>query len=267
MCLFNDAMPNSRSRSTLISLTVHAAGISLLLLLSKQVRLTIPEISLRVLHLSDPSPVNTPMPVSTLTTGGGGGGMHETAPPSAGHLPKTALRQFVPPTVAIVNPEPKLAMEMSMEGPPELDKTIPQLGDPLSRFGSASSGMGGPLGIGNGRGTGAGNGAEASSGDGDQGSGTVYRAGSGVTAPILIHRVEPEFSEEARKSKYSGTVVIRAEIDPNGRPRNLHLSRSLGQGLDEKGLAAVSQWVFRPGTREGKPVTVSALIEVTFHLL
>lgn len=127
--------------------------------------------------------------------------------------------------------------------------------------------MGGPLGIGNGRGTGAGNGAGASSGDGNQGSGTVYRAGNGVTAPILIHRVEPEFSEEARKSKCSGTVVIRAEIDPNGRPRNLRLSRGLGQGLDEKALDAVSQWVFRPGTREGKPVAVSALIEVTFHLL
>ena len=193
--------------------------------------------------------------------------MHAPAAASAGHPPKTAPRQFVPPVVAIVNPEPKLSMEMSIEGPPELDKTILQLGDPLSHLSGSSPGMGGPLGIGNGRGTGAGNGAGASSGDGNQESGTVYRAGNGVTAPILIHRVEPEFSEEARKAKCSETVVIRAEIDPTGRPRNLHLSRSLGQGLDEKALDAVSQWVFRPGTRNGKPVTVSALIEVTFHLL
>jgi len=55
--------------------------------------------------------------------------------------------------------------------------------------------------------------------------------------------------------------------NPKGRPRNLRLSRSLGQGLDEKALDAVSQWLFWPGTKNGRPVTVSALIEVTFHLL
>ncbi len=254
-------MTNSRSRSTFISLTAHAGGIALLLLLSKQVAPTIPAVTLQVLHLSDPPPRSAPK------AAGGGGGMHATAPASAGVPPKSAPRQFVPPAVAIINPEPKLAMEMSIEGLPELDRTIPQLGDPLSQFSDSSAGGGGPMGIGNGRGTGSGNGAGASSGGGNQDSGTVYRAGNGVTAPVLIHRVEPEFSEEARKSKYSGTVVILAEIGPNGRPRNLRLSRSLGQGLDEKALDAVSQWVFRPGTRNGKAVAVSALIEVTFHLL
>jgi protein TonB len=254
-------MTDSRSRSTLISLTAHAGGIALLLLLSKQVAPTIPAATLQVLHLSDPPQVNAPAAAA------GGGGMHARAAASAGDPPKTAPRQFVPPAVAIVNPEPKLAMEMSIQGPPELDKSIGQLGDPLSQFSGSSSGTGGPLGIGNGRGTGAGNGSGDSSGDGNQDAETVYRAGNGVTAPILIHRVEPEFSEEARKSKYSGTVVIRAEIDSKGHPRNLHLSRRLGQGLDEKALDAVSQWLFRPGTKNGRPVTVSALIEVMFHLL
>jgi periplasmic protein TonB len=38
-------------------------------------------------------------------------------------------------------------------------------------------------------------------------------------------------------------------------------------GLDEKAMEAVSKWLFKPGTKNGKPVTVAASIEVSFHLL
>jgi protein TonB len=56
-------------------------------------------------------------------------------------------------------------------------------------------------------------------------------------------------------------------IDSTGHPRDMKIARSLGLGLDEKAFEAVSQWVFKPGTKDGKPVAVSAVIEVTFHLL
>jgi len=79
--------------------------------------------------------------------------------------------------------------------------------------------------------------------------------------------VEPEFSDEARRAKYSGVVSLRADIDAAGHPRNIRVVHSLGMGLDEKAVQAVTQWVFRPGTKDGKPVAVSALIEVGFHLL
>jgi protein TonB len=252
-------MTTSRSGSTFISLSIHAAAIAIFLLASKQFKPAIQEAGIQILHLTDP----------VTTTIGGGGGMHANTPASSGHLPKIEPRQFVPPS-PVVNPQPKLVMEPSIEGPPELallDKRSPDLGDPLSKLAGSSAGTGGPLGIGNGHGTGVGNKAGPAAGNGDQSSEPVFKPGNGVTTPILIHRVEPEFSEEARKAKYSGTVLIRAEIDRNGHPRNLRLAKSLGSGLDEKALEAVNQWLFKPGTKDGKPVTVSALIEVTFHLL
>jgi len=91
--------------------------------------------------------------------------------------------------------------------------------------------------------------------------------GNGTTAPVVLYKKEPEYSEEARKAKYQGTVVLYIEVDPSGRAINPRVVRSLGLGLDEKALEAVKQWKFRPGYRDGKPVTVAAQIEVNFRLL
>ena len=57
------------------------------------------------------------------------------------------------------------------------------------------------------------------------------------------------------------------EVDTSGHPRNIKVMRSLGLGLDEKAIEAVSQWEFRPGMKDGKPVTVAATVEVNFRLL
>jgi protein TonB len=93
------------------------------------------------------------------------------------------------------------------------------------------------------------------------------KPGNGVTAPVLIHSVEPEFSEEARNAKRSGIVKLLADIDASGRPRNIRVVQSLGMGLDERAVGALELWLFKPGTKDGKPVAVSALVEVSFHLL
>jgi TonB family protein len=83
----------------------------------------------------------------------------------------------------------------------------------------------------------------------------------------VIYRVDPEFSEEARQAKHYGTVILVVDVDITGRAVNFRIARSLGLGLDEKAIEAVSRWKFRPGQRDGKPVTVPATIEVNFHLL
>jgi len=91
--------------------------------------------------------------------------------------------------------------------------------------------------------------------------------GGGVTAPTVLYKVEPEYSEEARKAKYQGTVELVIEVDTNGKPRNLKVVRSLGLGLDEKAIEAVEKWKFRPGYKDGHPVVVQAYVEVNFRLL
>jgi TonB family protein len=97
--------------------------------------------------------------------------------------------------------------------------------------------------------------------------GGVYRVGGGVTAPVLLYRREPEYTEEARKAKYSGTVQLYVEIDPSGTPTNIRVLQGPGLGLDERAIEAVRQWKFKPGTKDGNPVTVGANISVSFQLL
>jgi protein TonB len=95
----------------------------------------------------------------------------------------------------------------------------------------------------------------------------VFRMGNGVTAPAVISKIEPEYTEEARLAKYQGAVVVSTEIGPDGVAQSMKVIRGLGLGLDEQAVKAISQWKFKPGTKDGQPVAVTATIEVNFRLL
>jgi len=204
--------------------------------------------------------------------GGGGGGDRSPLPASKGRLPKASLRQFTPPMAVINNPNPRLAMEPSIIAPPDVNLpnvNMAQYGDPLGKLGPPSNGTGSGGGIGSGSGGGVGSGKGGGFGPGEGGGvgGGVYRVGGGVTAPIVLSKKDPEYSEEARKAKYQGTVLLSIYVDPSGQASNIKVVRSLGLGLDEKAIEAVKQWKFKPGYKDGKPVTVAATIEVNFRLL
>jgi protein TonB len=55
-------------------------------------------------------------------------------------------------------------------------------------------------------------------------------------------------------------------VGPDGKPRDIHVSRTLGLGLDEKAIEAVNQWKFEPALKDGKPVAVAINVEVQFRL-
>jgi TonB family protein len=204
--------------------------------------------------------------------GGGGGGQNSPLPPNKGKLPRFSMEQLTPPTPVVRNEDPELAVEPTVLVPPET--SVPQLdiaifGDPLAKVGPPSAGPGTGGGIGTGKGTGVGPGRGGGVGPGSGGGigGGVFRVGGGVSAPRLTYKVEPEYSEEARKAKYQGTVVLAVEVWPDGGAHNIRVLRSLGLGLDEKAIEAVEKWKFVPGRKEGKPVRVAATIEVNFRLL
>lgn len=98
-----------------------------------------------------------------------------------------------------------------------------------------------------------------------QTGGTVYRAGDGVTNPIPISRPKPQYSEQATKAHWGGTVVLSIVVDEKGVPRNVKVVKPLGLGLDEKAIEAAQQWRFRPGMKNGVPVPVRAQIEMIFR--
>jgi TonB family protein len=94
----------------------------------------------------------------------------------------------------------------------------------------------------------------------------VYRVGPGVTPPALLQKSEPQYTEEARAGKIQGTTLLMVEIGADGYAHNATVSRSLEPALDQKAIEAVSQWLFRPGAKDGVPVTVAATIEVNWRL-
>ncbi len=208
-------------------------------------------------------------PAKDQAHGGGGGGTRSPLDASKGKLPKIAPRQFTPPEV-VHPPDPKLPMAPTIVAQADIPNiNAPDLGDPLSKLGvpSNGTGLGGGIGTGSGGGVGPGKGPGVGPGSGGGFGGGAYRIGGGVSPPSVLHKVEPEYSEEARKAKWQGTVVLQLVVDDKGRPQNLKIMRSLGLGLDQKAIEAVEKWTFKPGMKDGKPVPVIATIEVNFRLL
>ena len=174
--------------------------------------------------------------------------------------------------MVVRNENPKLAVEPTVIVPPEIHLAMPRsgpLGDPLSSIlgpPSSGTGSGGGIGSGSGGGVGSGRGPGVGPGWGGGIGGGAYRVGGGVTAPRAIYSPEPEFSEEARKTKYQGTVVLGLIVGPDGKPRDIRIVQSLGMGLDEKAIEALRLWRFEPGRKAGVAVAVLVNIEVNFHL-
>ena len=206
------------------------------------------------------------------TEGGGGGGQRSPLPATFGRLPRAATRQFVPPMAVVENPQPKLIVEPTLVIP--ADVALPQVevavyGDPFGRPGPPSGGPGSGAGIGDGRDGGVGPGKGPGFGPGENGG---VRSGpraarSDSRGPILIYKIEPEYTDDARKARLQGIILLAAEVDASGRVRNPRVTQGLGLGLDERALEAVLLWRFRPGLRDGTPVSTPAVIEVHFHLL
>jgi periplasmic protein TonB len=187
----------------------------------------------------------------------GGGGSPDRTPVTKAQLPKPAPKAFVAHPIE----NPKLVMPATIVAPDMPNIIASNFGDPLAGVGIPSTGNGIGNGIGPGRGSGVGPGSGGGVGGG------VYKPGGGVTTPIAVVRPEPEYSEEARKAKWSGAVTVRLVVDANGMPQNIEVVKALGLGLDQKAIEAIQKWRFKPGTKDGKPVAVQATIEVNFRLL
>ena len=190
--------------------------------------------------------------------------MRQPAPPRQGTLPQRVTRMFIPPLIQRVNYVPKLMLPAAIDAPPEMHAVVAQIGLPEG-IGNLSAGPGGPNGIGRGTGGIPGDGSGGTFGNGTRDG--VYTPGHGVSMPVPVRTVEPEYSEPGRKARLSGSVLVYAEIDAAGHPRNLKVLRGMGLGLDEKAMEAVAQWLFQPGTKDGKAVSVRATFEVNFRLL
>jgi protein TonB len=259
-----------------VSLMVHvvliAGLIGLSILTSRSVKLN--QQPQNSISIADDMPVDLPMTAKKgdKMGGGGGGGDRDKLDATKGKLPKLAMEQITPPAVVIRNPNPKLAVEPTVVVPPEikLATNMPNLGDPLSKIpigpDSNGTGSGGGIGSGSGGGVGSGSGPGVGPGHGGGFGGGAFHVGNGVSAPRALYSPDPEYSEEARKAKYQGAVVLWLVVGVDGKPRDIQIRRPLGMGLDQKAIEAVQSWRFEPAMKDGKPVAVQINVEVNFRL-
>jgi TonB family protein len=216
-----------------------------------------------------PPPPPKILPTAPKEGGGGGGGNHEKIEPIKGNPPKIVAKVPILPPQIVRLEHPKLAAEPSeMVKMPENSK-LPNLGMMSStQVTLASQGKGSGSGFGSGLGGGIGMGRGVGSGPGSGGGygGGLMSVGGGVSAPTLVSRVDPEFTEEARAANFEGNVAIQLVVDQQGNPQNIRVVRRAGMGLDEKAAEAVRQYRFHPATFQGHPVAVQIIIDVAFHL-
>jgi TonB family protein len=205
--------------------------------------------------------------------GGGGGGTNDATDANKGRLPKSDMNPMAPVQQPVLD-HPKLAIENRIAVQPEIklpdSPALPMIGlhdSPNVTLMSGGQGTQAGIGTGPGGGMGPGRGPGLGPGsNGGAGGGPLTPGIGGVSQPIPIFTPEAEFSDEARRQKYQGVCVISVIIDAQGNPQSPHVVRALGMGLDEKALAAVMRYRFKPAKKDGKPVAVRMTVEVNFRL-
>jgi protein TonB len=243
--------------STAMAVVLHGLVILLIaFLIAKKVQFAAPAKMTLVTDLTVPPPA--PPRAEAM---GGGGGQKGPTPVTKGTPPKFADTQIVPPNKPpLVEPKIKIEPTIEVQQDVKMASSIPQIGVANSPLVGMSMGNGSGTGLGSGNGSGLGPGSGGNTGGGPR------RIGGGVSQPVLIYSVEPEFSEEARKAKVAGNVLVNLWVDTNGNPSHVHVIRGVGMGLDEKAIEAVRQYRFKPAMENGKPVLVELNVEVNFQI-
>lgn len=212
------------------------------------------------------------LPAANKAGGGGGGGDHSLIDPTKGKLPKLEKNPITPPQVQTVE-KPLLPMDAAINVQKELtlpdNPLLPNIGMKNSvnvQLASNGQGSGSGMGTGSGGGLGSGNGNGYGPGSGGNAGGGLYSIGGGVSSPVLVYHVEAEFSDEARRAKYQGVVIVSIIVGRDGIPQNPRVVRPLGMGLDEKALEAIKQYRFKPAMKGNTPVPVMMNVEIDFRL-
>ena len=256
------------------SVLIHAIAVTLLVLPYLLSRMFQPVKAAPKTEVIDISPYLAQLPADSGKKAGGGGrgGDRSPTPASKGAIPRFAKMQLSPPMAVIPNTHAQLQVDPTLLGPPELK--LPAMasnmawGDPQGVVGPPSNGpgFGGGIGSGEGGGVGSGKGGGLGPGEGGGVGGGAYSVGGNVSAPIPIYKPDPPYSEEARKAKYQGTVIVLIVIDAQGNVTDCRIVKPLGLGLDEKALETIKTWKFKPGMRNSTPVPVRMMVEVSFRL-
>ena len=263
-----EQLKRSSWQSTAVSIVVHGAVLGLLIYAAthaSQVVQTVQDVTRIDIPILFP---NTPGP-----GGGGGGRAPDNKPPAKAEIPKSKPVETKPIPKPADVPTPELTVPIQT---PQAVEMIPgalsSVDLPVAGTGNGSNGRGTGVGTGSGSGVGAGTGGGFGGG--------AFQPGNGITNPVLVKEVKPNYTGDAMRAKLQGVVEMEAIVLADGSidPNRIKITRSLDGtfGLDQQAIIAVKQWRFRPGTcgrRDGcggvpfgQPVAVIVSVELTFTL-
>lgn len=194
--------------------------------------------------------------------GGGGGRPKDPEPPRKAEIVAAKPAQPIPVSKPVDIPTPPITVPVST---PTAVVTLPGALNPIdATIGTGAAGGGRGTGIGTGTGSGVGEGSGGGFGGG------IYNIGNGVSSPVLVREVKPNYTGDAMRAKLQGIVEMEAVVLADGTidPNQIKITRSLDStfGLDQQAIIAVKQWRFRPGLYKGQPVPVRVNVELTFTL-
>jgi TonB family protein len=140
----------------------------------------------------------------------------------------------------------------------------------------ASSGFGNGVATGDGSGTvntSRGNGAVRTAGFGDADAPSAQQArpkpqeaAPRIVPAEILSKPTPAYTEEARRMKVEGEVLLEVVLEASGHIRVLRVVRGLGHGLDESAIRAAEQISFKPAMRDGQPADSTAVLHIIFQL-
>jgi Gram-negative bacterial TonB protein C-terminal len=87
---------------------------------------------------------------------------------------------------------------------------------------------------------------------------------SGFSPPAVVRDARSAFTRGAAEMGITGVSTIYLTVEANGAPSDFQVIEPLGAGLDEESLEAVSHFVFRPATQDGKPVPAGVLVNESY---
>ncbi len=218
---------------------------------SRQLTALSPEL---LCHLLGPDP----------SSGSGSGGNRDPLPATSGHLLALSSIQLLKPSLP-QKMNPQLAVPPTILDPdaPAVLTSVADIGLPRMKEKTDSAGPGTGNTIGNGKGDSAGDGGNGLVGEGF--SSAPYHAG--FSRPSCVYCPDPQYTDEARTSKVQGSVTLEVLVGADGRAAQVHLTKGIGVGLDDRSLQTVRGWRFNPARDAAhRPIAGWITIEVLFRL-
>lgn len=100
---------------------------------------------------------------------------------------------------------------------------------------------------------------------GQQAPAKKIRVSQGVLEGSILHKVDPQYPQEARDNRVQGDVVLRILIDEQG---NVIEAKPVSGPplLTDAAVDAMMQWKFKPYLLNGDPVQVESVFTIRFRL-